>query len=363
MNRVLLSLIWLPLSLMGQPDSVLVEEFNPVDSSWEDLSLWRYSYQDSLLIELKGYGRRTGQTGRRVLWTRTIYTYNGASDTLEIIKLRRRGGESELKMVERREFNREDESVVRYQDFYYENGSGSSGAFYWRHYSGEELTYVYRLSYIAFYNRWDGMLKQFDYDAEGRLISIGFCHSDDSITCLNGNHRYITISYTDTVIDQLTTYRTTISGYEKDRLVRYLDSNGNVLREVATTFHEYAGWLPKWDYIFEYDDEGRVKHKYSYFQGSSNPSRRETYYYTDPPPPLLNRGIVFPNPTRDYFTLELLETARGQVQVIDALGRVVFSSNISSDRLEINATSWDEGCYILRLLSDERTKVWRVIKD
>ncbi|KGO86472.1 hypothetical protein Q765_11390 [Flavobacterium rivuli WB 3.3-2 = DSM 21788] len=73
---------------------------------------------------------------------------------------------------------------------------------------------------------------------------------------------------------------------------------------------------------------------------------------------------TYPNPTTNLWNFE---AAHGQnltgVQIIDALGKIVFTKNVTSDKLSVDASSFSNGLYFAKITSGTAIQTIRVIKN
>lgn len=77
-------------------------------------------------------------------------------------------------------------------------------------------------------------------------------------------------------------------------------------------------------------------------------ARSDTYYYD----PLsidyfLNNSnlSLYPNPTTGIFTLEVRNNEKGEIKVLNILGNIIYQSNISNSKSEINLSDFPAGIY------------------
>ena len=68
-----------------------------------------------------------------------------------------------------------------------------------------------------------------------------------------------------------------------------------------------------------------------------------------------------PNPAKDRIMIESngLETAN--IQVVDAMGRVVITANISPDSRMVDISSLASGYYLLRVVGKEGYKISKLV--
>lgn len=60
---------------------------------------------------------------------------------------------------------------------------------------------------------------------------------------------------------------------------------------------------------------------------------------------------------------DLIINAEGAVQIIDMMGRVVYSIDVTSDNSRINVSGFDNAAYIIRVVNEEGVKVQKFIVD
>lgn len=74
---------------------------------------------------------------------------------------------------------------------------------------------------------------------------------------------------------------------------------------------------------------------------------------------------IFPNPSNDFFTLQLENTIESpaKIEVIDATGRLVFNQVISIDENYSFGSELNKGIYFVKIIIDNKIKVLKVIKD
>ena len=74
---------------------------------------------------------------------------------------------------------------------------------------------------------------------------------------------------------------------------------------------------------------------------------------------------IYPNPASDILNIKSqINLSDANVTIFDAIGRQVFSSELNnSERLTININEWNNGVYIIQILSNQSTLVKRMIKN
>ena len=58
---------------------------------------------------------------------------------------------------------------------------------------------------------------------------------------------------------------------------------------------------------------------------------------------------------------DLIINAEGAVQIIDMMGRVVYSIDVTSDNSRINVSGFDNAAYIIRVVNEEGVKVQKIM--
>lgn len=71
---------------------------------------------------------------------------------------------------------------------------------------------------------------------------------------------------------------------------------------------------------------------------------------------------VYPNPTKDQFTLQMERSTSGNIQITDVQGRTVFAKEINDKNIMIvNTRNWTQGVYLIQLRSEDHTYTEKVI--
>jgi hypothetical protein len=74
-----------------------------------------------------------------------------------------------------------------------------------------------------------------------------------------------------------------------------------------------------------------------------------------------NTIAVIPNPTEGIFTVITDVTLTGY-ELLDVRGKIIFSEKISSKDLRVDISRLDEGCYFLKLISEQTSSVSQIVK-
>ncbi len=73
---------------------------------------------------------------------------------------------------------------------------------------------------------------------------------------------------------------------------------------------------------------------------------------------------IYPNPSTTNLNLSLNTISNGsRIEIYNILGAKIFSRNISNPNLTINASQWQKGVYLVRVLSDDKTLTKRFVKQ
>ncbi len=76
-----------------------------------------------------------------------------------------------------------------------------------------------------------------------------------------------------------------------------------------------------------------------------------------------NLVSVYPNPAKDYVTVECSASNMEKVSLYDLKGRLIYSENTSSNRFELSVSNLQAGVYILKAKTADGTAVKRIMKQ
>jgi Secretion system C-terminal sorting domain len=78
-----------------------------------------------------------------------------------------------------------------------------------------------------------------------------------------------------------------------------------------------------------------------------------------------NKSVIrsYPNPVSDVLTVETSVAETSQLEIIDAVGRVVFKQNVESGNYQISTTDLAKGMYIVRLSNKNDISIQKIIKN
>ena len=72
---------------------------------------------------------------------------------------------------------------------------------------------------------------------------------------------------------------------------------------------------------------------------------------------------AYPNPMADVLTVETSVSETSQLEIIDAVGRVVFKQNVESGNYQIPTSTLTRGMYILKLTNKNDSLIQKIIKN
>lgn len=78
----------------------------------------------------------------------------------------------------------------------------------------------------------------------------------------------------------------------------------------------------------------------------------------------LNGFDISPNPSKDRLNIELpsgIDLA--QLQVFDVLGKQILNREISGMETSVNVSNWNNGIYVVRVISGDRSQTKRFVKQ
>lgn len=79
---------------------------------------------------------------------------------------------------------------------------------------------------------------------------------------------------------------------------------------------------------------------------------------------LKNAFVISPNPGRDKLNIRLSRLNNNtSVEVYDVLGKKIYTNKIDDLTKSIDATQWNSGVYLVRLITDQGTQTKRFIKQ
>ena len=78
---------------------------------------------------------------------------------------------------------------------------------------------------------------------------------------------------------------------------------------------------------------------------------------------LVNKIVLYPNPTQNIVNIELKDLTAVQLQIIDINGRVLEILNLNNSKNTINLEQLQAGIYLFQINTNEGTTTTKVIKN
>jgi hypothetical protein len=75
-----------------------------------------------------------------------------------------------------------------------------------------------------------------------------------------------------------------------------------------------------------------------------------------------NSVVLYPNPTKGVLNIEL-ETANTNIQLVNCLGQIIFSEVITDQNFSYDLSKQANGVYFLKVISNNKLQVIKVIKE
>ena len=75
--------------------------------------------------------------------------------------------------------------------------------------------------------------------------------------------------------------------------------------------------------------------------------------------PTMTGPVIYPNPAKDQ--LVLTHQNGSEVQVLDAVGRVLWAGRITNDRWVLEVGGWPRGAYVLRSMQQGRVEAYKFV--
>jgi hypothetical protein len=72
--------------------------------------------------------------------------------------------------------------------------------------------------------------------------------------------------------------------------------------------------------------------------------------------------VVYPNPTKNYINIKCISNIKS-VEVFDVQGRILRSVEVSSNEYNLNLTSQSNGMYFIKIITEDGSKVEKVMKE
>ncbi len=117
---------------------------------------------------------------------------------------------------------------------------------------------------------------------------------------------------------------------------------------------------------------GGVKELLCYYQDNELVYKNPDYskcYYDDPNEFLSVETItnssniaIYPNPTGDFFIISDPKQTVSRVEIFDVFGKMIYEKNVNQNLLQINMSSYSQGIYLIRIVSNKSEYKHKIIK-
>lgn len=79
---------------------------------------------------------------------------------------------------------------------------------------------------------------------------------------------------------------------------------------------------------------------------------------------MLNEHRLLPNPVSDYINIQFKSSDQYQVQILDAFGKVVYTTDQLSNQTKIDMSKYTTGLYLVRVTSEDGiSEIFKIIKQ
>lgn len=75
-----------------------------------------------------------------------------------------------------------------------------------------------------------------------------------------------------------------------------------------------------------------------------------------------NRLILYPNPANDNLTISLLDddARQGRLNIINAQGRIIYSSSVNTNRISLSTATIPDGLYLIQLIAESKYYIGKI---
>ena len=70
----------------------------------------------------------------------------------------------------------------------------------------------------------------------------------------------------------------------------------------------------------------------------------------------------YPNPASDIVNIETTHNGKKQVQIFDMIGRKIMETSFSDTHFQLNISNLSPSVYLMKLISEEQTHLFKIIK-
>ena len=73
---------------------------------------------------------------------------------------------------------------------------------------------------------------------------------------------------------------------------------------------------------------------------------------------------IFPNPVHDFFQIKNEKQQNLDIQILDSRGRIIFhKKNNTATNLRVDSNEWSTGIYFVKILLEEKTIAYKLVKN
>ncbi len=72
---------------------------------------------------------------------------------------------------------------------------------------------------------------------------------------------------------------------------------------------------------------------------------------------------VFPNPNKGLLYIETNDFIGVELEITDLQGRLLFTSNMNTSKVQLNLESYASGTYLLKLIKNQASNIYKIIKE
>jgi len=116
---------------------------------------------------------------------------------------------------------------------------------------------------------------------------------------------------------------------------------------------------------YVYDNAGNRKSRTIIIdpQQAARPLKNDSIYYQEV---LANKEIkIYPNPVKTNLTVNISgydQDLKGEYFLFDAQGKMILHDKLNTESFQINMSSYAVGNYIMRIVINEESTTWEILK-
>ncbi len=80
---------------------------------------------------------------------------------------------------------------------------------------------------------------------------------------------------------------------------------------------------------------------------------------------LFQNVTIYPNPSKDFFTIELGKIIPEQIEIIDTNGKIIYTQKVfkNDSKVNLNLTAFSNGIYFVKIATDTQSVVKKILKN